>query len=84
MRAMRNLEHIWPRIADLAADLRLPYQTVAAWGARGIPPRRYPAIIAAAKGRGAELTFEYLVRVASGPAEPAPETQPQPPTEDAA
>ena len=58
---MEHILHIWPTMADLAADLGKPYTTVAAWRARGGIPAKYdPALIAAAALRGETLTYEQL------------------------
>lgn len=58
---MEHLLHIWPRPADLAADLRKPYQTVAAWVRRGRIPADYDQqIIEAAARRGHVVTLESL------------------------
>ena len=58
---MEHITHIWPRVADLAADLGKPYQTVAAWKLRGRIPADYDLdLIAAAKARGMTLTLEEL------------------------
>lgn len=62
---MEKLSHIWPKLADLADDLALPYPTVAAWVRRGIPARRFPQIIAAAQAKGHALTWETLLGAAS-------------------
>lgn len=61
MGAMEKLLQIWPTMAALAGDLALPYQTVAAWKDRGIPARRAPAIVQAARKRGHELTLDDLL-----------------------
>lgn len=64
---MKNLSHIWPSAADLARDLKLPYPTVASWGVRGgIPPRRWAAVVAAAKARGFDLTLDQLAGIEGG------------------
>lgn len=57
---MEKLLTIWPTIKALATDLGEPYQTVASWGQRGVPPRRYAQIIRAAREKGHNLTFEDL------------------------
>lgn len=59
---MKRLEHIWPKIGDLAADIGTPYPTVASWFSadRGIPAARIPELIAAAAARGHTLTYEQL------------------------
>ncbi len=61
---MQNLSHIWPTSADLARDLGLPYPTVSAWRARGIPARRFADIVRAARRRGVVLTMEELAGLA--------------------
>lgn len=58
---MDHIHRIWPTMAELAADLGLPYQTVASWKARGRIPAHYDGeIIEAAKRRGEVITFEQL------------------------
>lgn len=57
---MEKIAHIWPNTGSLAKALGLPYQTVRSWALRGIPPRRYAQIVAAAQRQGHVLTFEYL------------------------
>lgn len=60
---MEHITHIWPKIADLAADLGKPYQTVAAWKLRGRIPADYDLdLIAAAKKRGKRLSLEDLAK----------------------
>lgn len=58
--AMQRLLQIWPSLAAIAEALQLPYPTVASWQQRGVPPRRYASIIAAARAAGSVLTFEEL------------------------
>lgn len=59
--SMENILHIWPSMAELAADLGKPYQTVAAWKQRGRIPADYDLrLIEAAKKRGKHLTLEQL------------------------
>ncbi len=62
---MEQLRTIWPTLADMAADLGCPYPTVASWPKRGIPHRRFASIIAAARRRGADLTFEQLLAMSA-------------------
>jgi len=57
---MDEIFEIWPSLADLARDLRLPYPTVASWKQRGVPANRDPDVIAAALDRGHELTYTQL------------------------
>lgn len=66
---MEQISHIWPAptVPQLAEDLGVPYQTVRSWAARGIPPRRYAQIIAAARRRGHVLTFEELTGLQTTP-----------------
>lgn len=52
---------IWPTWSAIADDLGLPRPTVYSWAQRGVPPRRYAAVIAAAVRRGHALTFEGLL-----------------------
>jgi hypothetical protein len=54
---------IWNNdVAALAADLGLRVMNVRAWFNRdSIPPKYWPQIIAAAKKRGAKISFEDLV-----------------------
>jgi hypothetical protein len=60
---MEHILTIWPTLADLAADLQKPYQTVAAWKQRGrIPADHDLDLIEAAKRRGRTLTLEELAR----------------------
>lgn len=61
---MEHIERIWPRTADLAADLGVPYTTAAAWRQRGnIPAKHDLALIEAARKRGEELTLEQLAEM---------------------
>jgi hypothetical protein len=65
---MDHVFAIWPTLAHLAADLRLPYQTVASWRQRGSIPARYDLeIIRLAKARGADLTLERLAELRAAP-----------------
>ena len=58
---MEHISHIWPTMAELAADLGKPYPTVFAWKQRGrIPPDYDFDLIKAAAARGAVLTLEDL------------------------
>jgi len=58
---MEHISHIWPKMAALANDLGLPYQTVAAWKWRGRIPADYDLdLIKAAKKRGHRLTLDQL------------------------
>ncbi|MBN8189518.1 hypothetical protein JF540_22795 [Salipiger thiooxidans] len=58
---MEHIAHIWPTMADLAADLGKPYSTVAAWKQRGSIPAKYDLpLIRAARARGKDLTLEVL------------------------
>jgi len=64
---MEHIKHIWPRMSDLASDLGLPYQTVAAWKRRNrIPAENDGAIIDAAARRNAVLTYEQLAKARPG------------------
>ena len=68
---MRDPFTCWPTVADFAADLRLPYQTVSSWRRRGIPPRHAAAIVAAARRRGFALTLEDVLAASSASREAA-------------
>ncbi len=58
---MEHIFHIWPKMADLAADLGMSYQTVAAWKRRGRIPAEYDlSLIKAASRRGSSLTLDVL------------------------
>lgn len=57
---MEKLLTIWPSISQLAQDLGEPYSTVQCWNVRGVPARRFPQLIQAAKKRGHALTYEEL------------------------
>lgn len=58
---MENLKNIWPKVADLASDLGVPYSTAHSWCVRGrVPASRDFDLIAAAKRRGHKLTLEEL------------------------
>jgi hypothetical protein len=59
------LGHIWKTKADLARDLGDPIPTVNAWFSAGrrIPPARFPAIMAAARNRGAALSWDDLFAI---------------------
>lgn len=58
---MEHISYIWPKMAALAADLGLPYQTVAAWKWRGRIPADYDLdLIEAARKRGHTLTLDQL------------------------
>ena len=61
-RVMRTIiDPIWPKISDLAADLRVPYTTAASWLQRGrIPASRDLDLIAAAKARGFSISLEQI------------------------
>ncbi|WP_366656586.1 carph-isopro domain-containing protein [Fodinicurvata sp. EGI_FJ10296] len=57
--------NLWPSAADLARDIGVPYQTVAAWRRRNsIPPRHWQSIISAGSRRGVSLTVECLAGAA--------------------
>ena len=61
---MEHIESIWPKFADLAKDLGLPYPTVAAWRQRGnIPAKHDLDLIEAAKRRGRDLTLQQLAEM---------------------
>ena len=64
---MEHIAHVWPSMADLAADIGKPYSTVAAWKQRGRIPADYDFIlIEAAKRRGKTLTLEELAMARAG------------------
>lgn len=55
------IEQIWPKISDLAGDLRVPYTTAASWLQRGSVPARHDLdLIAAAKARGHLISLEQI------------------------
>lgn len=59
---MDDVFSIWPTLAEMARDLGAPYPTVQSWHRRGgIPIRRFPDVVAAARKRGSDLTMEGLV-----------------------
>ena len=61
---MKNLQHIWPKVSDLADDLGIPYTTAHSWVSRGrIPANRDLDLIMAAEKRGKLLTLEYLAQM---------------------
>lgn len=57
---MQIVPDIWPTWATLADEIGCPYPTVHSWARRGIPFRRFPALIRAASARGIILTYEQL------------------------
>lgn len=64
---MEHIAHIWPTMAELAADLEKPYTTVAAWKQRGSIPAKYDTkMIQAARGRGHTLTYDELAAARDG------------------
>ncbi|RBO54040.1 hypothetical protein DSD19_06140 [Rhodovulum sp. BSW8] len=60
MAPMDNIFAIWPSLAEMARDMGEKYPTVAAWKRRGIPARRDADVIAAARRRGVDLTYEQI------------------------
>ncbi|MGP9804057.1 hypothetical protein [Paracoccus sp. NSM] len=53
----------WPSMAELARDLREPYDAVLSWRRRSsIPARADLALIRAAEARAIDLTLEGLAR----------------------
>jgi hypothetical protein len=56
----------WPRIRDLAADVRQKYETVKKWRANGIPSKHWPAIIAAARKRGVFINADDFLPKRNG------------------
>jgi len=64
---MDHISHIWPTMAELAADLGKPYPTVFAWKQRGRIPADYDFdLIEAASARGKVLTLEELAQARRG------------------
>jgi len=59
---MDEIFKIWPSLADMARDLDEKYPTVASWRRRGIPARRDPEIVAAARNRGVTITLEHIAK----------------------
>ena len=58
---MKHLSRIWSTVAELAADMGVPYTTAHSWLARGrIPADRDLDLVEAAKRRGHVLTLEEL------------------------
>ncbi|WP_201151272.1 hypothetical protein [Rhodovulum sulfidophilum] len=57
---MDEIFEIWPSLAEMARDMGEKYPTVAAWKRRGIPARRDADVIAAARQRGFDLTYEQI------------------------
>jgi hypothetical protein len=65
---MERILGIWPTLSALAADLKLPYPTVAAWRQRGsIPAKHDLDLIEAAKLRGHELSLRDLAQMRRDP-----------------
>ena len=61
---MKHLQHIWPKVSDLADDLGIPYTTAHSWAARGRIPASWDIdLIMAAEKRGKLLTLEYLAQM---------------------
>lgn len=63
---MDEIFAIWPTIAEMARDMGEPYPTVSSWVRRGIPAARDADVIAAAKRRGVDVTFERLHELRRG------------------
>jgi hypothetical protein len=65
---MEHVFSIWPTLAHLATELRLPYQTVASWRQRGSIPARYDLeIVRLARARGSDLSLERLAEIRATP-----------------
>ena len=61
---MKHLQHIWPKVSDLASDLGIPYTTAHSWESRGRIPANWDIdLIMAAEKRGKLLTLEYLAQM---------------------
>ena len=61
---MKHLQHIWPKVSDLAGDLGIPYTTAHSWESRGRIPASWDIdLIMAAEKRGKLLTLEYLAQM---------------------
>ena len=61
---MKHLQHIWPKVSDLADDLGIPYTTAHSWASRGRIPASWDIdLIMAAEKRGKLLTLEYLAQM---------------------
>lgn len=56
----RRIIDFWPSVDDLAAAVGFKADRVRKWRQRGIPPAQWPAMIAAAKALGKDLTWEML------------------------
>ncbi|MBP6737480.1 MAG: hypothetical protein KA139_08585 [Rhodobacteraceae bacterium] len=57
------LETIWPRNADLASDMSVPYPTAQSWKLRGFfPAERDFDLVACAGRRGHEVTLEQVAQ----------------------
>jgi hypothetical protein len=65
MKTWIDVFQAWPTVADLARDLKVPYQTAAAWLRRkSIPSRYWSALIDSAAQRGiAGLSLDVLARL---------------------
>lgn len=65
MHSVSDVIGAWPTVAELARDLGVPYQTVAAWKQRdSIRPEYWHDIVRAAQRRGhPEITAELLARI---------------------
>ena len=61
---MKHLQHIWPKVSDLADDLGIPYTIAQYWESRGRIPANWDIdLIMAAEKRGKLLTLEYLAQM---------------------
>lgn len=57
------LESLWPRNADLASDMGVPYPTAQSWKLRGFfPAERDLDLIVCAERRGQALTLEQIAQ----------------------
>jgi len=75
--SIRDLINLWPRRADLAADiagrapwLRISTQAVHKWAENGsIPARYHHAVLESAGARGFPVTADLIVRLHARPPE---------------
>ena len=61
----RDVIALWPRTAELAADLNEKYETVRKWKTRNsIPSDQWHAVVNAASIRGLNVTTDLLAQIA--------------------